>query len=98
MARQVIWSKAAEEDFRNILQYWTEKNGNDTYSRKIEERVSRIALLLSMFPKIGRKSETSETRRVIWEHYSIYYKLVRESVVIIHVWDSRRNPADMQIP
>lgn len=35
MAKQVVWSIRAQEDRKNILKYWRQRNQSITYSKKL---------------------------------------------------------------
>ena len=37
MAKRVIWSKKAQKDRREILQYWKQRNLSNAYSLKLNK-------------------------------------------------------------
>jgi len=57
--------------------------------------------LLLNFPELGKKVENYNVRSVVEEDYIIFYKLyIKENnmnIEILHIWDSRRNPEDLEI-
>ncbi len=67
----------------------------------MNDEFNKIADLLLLFPELGRKVENYDARFVIKGDYILFYKLklINEelSIDILHIWDSRRNPDDVQI-
>jgi plasmid stabilization system protein ParE len=44
---------------------------------------------------MGRKLDARDERFVVKDAYLIFYRVVNDEIHIIHIWDSRRNPADL---
>lgn len=97
MAKRVIWSKEALADRIQILDYWYERLGSKDYSSKSDNTFRHTVRLLSGFPDLGRKLENREERFFVKDTYQIFYLEDRESIIILHIWDSRRNPDDFPL-
>lgn len=94
MAKRIIWSREALADRIQILDYWYQRIGNKEYSAKLDGRFKEIIHLLSHLPTLGRKLEDLEVRFFIKDHYQIFYLEDEDSIKILHIWDTRRNPKD----
>lgn len=44
---------------------------------------------------LGKPTEFEEVRVTSLGHYNIYYTIHKEAVIIVCLWDSRRNPKDL---
>lgn len=99
MVKGLVWSKRSLEDKNQIFNYWNKHTGNKEYSRKLEKMFSSSAQTLIDFPFRGRKVSKSNIRFIVKGDYKIFYKLIpdRKLVLIVHIWDSRRDPDDLQI-
>ena len=92
MALQIIWSSYAERDQDEILRYWAKRNKSKTYPR----------LLFHLFESTVNSLAKQEFNRHPTSAPDIFYKYVRNyrvyfevnstSIVILHIWDARRNP------
>jgi plasmid stabilization system protein ParE len=93
MARKkVVWTKNAEVLFVEILEFYTERNQNKVYSRKLVKKVKTLVSKLSNFPEIGFMIENTIYREVIFDNYSIIYTISEFEIVIKMIWDNRRDP------
>lgn len=97
MVERIIWARNAIEDKIRILDYWHKRTGTKTYSKKLDESLKNTIINLLHFPKMGRRLPDSEFRFIVKDHYQIFYKLVDHEIMILHLWDSRRNPDCLNI-
>lgn len=44
--KKIIWSNNAKEEFRNVLEFYTERNGSSTYSLKIIKQTEELLNIL----------------------------------------------------
>ena len=98
MVRRIIWSRNALSDKIRILDYWYKKIGTKTYSKKLDKDFRRAVKNLKYFPEMGRLLEDSQVRFLVVDYYQIFYKYTKTEIRILHFWDSRRNPEDLNIP
>lgn len=96
--RKIIWSNKAKISLYEILEYFTNRNKNSKYSRKLYKRFRSQVKILSSQPNIGIKTDLSNIRGLIIEDYIIYYEITAKSIIIHKVWDSRQNPDKLDIP
>ena len=97
MAKRIIWSTHAVADRIQILDYWYQRIGNKNYSKKLDKSLKEIISTLANFPKLGRKLDDMEERFMVKECYQIFYLEKEDTIEILHIWDSRRNPDDLEL-
>ena len=91
---KIEWSIEARQDLISILEFYIQRNGNATYSKKLNSRIKKSIKLLSKNPLIGTQSEIDSVRALITGDYQIIYEIFDRLILIIMVWDCRRNPED----
>ena len=96
MVKRVIWSRNAIQDKLQILDYWYQRIGTKTYSRKLDKAFRQSVKYLQKYPNLGRKFENSDLRFIVKDHYQIFYKIKDDEIIVLHIWDSRRNPEDFK--
>lgn len=92
MARKIIWSIKAQDDRKDILQYWKNRNKSNVYNKKLNDLFKQAITFLSNHPYIGRPSEIDSVRIKIVRDYLVVYEVANEAIVILAIWDGRRNP------
>jgi len=95
MAKKIRWSKNAVADRIQILDYWNKRIGNKKYSTRLDKELRTIIKMLSKFPETGRKLDDREERFFVKNCYQIFYSISNSTIDILHIWDSRRNPDDL---
>lgn len=95
MAKRIIYSENALTDRADILEYWYKRIGSKTYSKKLDQSFREIIKLLSEFPELGRQVENKAERFFIKDAYQIFYMFDEDTIKILHIWDTRRNPDDL---
>jgi toxin YoeB len=97
MAKRIIWAREAVADRIQILDYWYNRLGSKEYPSKLDNMFKEIIQLLSHFPFLGRKLEEREERFFIKDYFQIFYLDEEDSIKILHIWDSRRDPEDFPL-
>lgn len=92
MAKQVIWSKLAQQDRKSILEYWTRHNKSNLYSKRLNQIFENTADLISKHPRIGKKTQIQDVRIKIVKSYFITYMETETRIEILTLWDSRQDP------
>lgn len=96
MAQKIIWSKEAQDDFLATLAFYAERNGSKTYSEKLATQIQEATEKLLEFPRLGRPTDDERLRVLRHHNYQIYYELKAQEIVILLVWDMRRNPDELR--
>ena len=90
--RKVVWTETAFKQRREILKYWTVRNGSATYSKKLIKLIATRIKVIQKFPESYRLTEYPETRFSAMGHYSILYKLTEDQLIVTAFWDNRQDP------
>ena len=97
MAKRVIWSSHAIADRISILDYWYQRIGDKRYSRNLDKSLKDVIEKLAYYPKLGRQLIEREERFFVMDSYQIFYIETIDTIKILHIWDSRRNPNDLRL-
>ena len=97
MAKRIVWSKEALADRIQILDYWYQRLGSKDYPTKLDDTFRNTIQLLSRFPDLGRKLKNQEERFFVKNAYQIFYLEDDETITILHIWDTRRDPKDVPL-
>ncbi len=95
--RKIIWSDTARSSFKEILDYYRIRNGNNKYSKSLSDRIKTTISHLRVNNYIGKNSTFEDVRVIISENYEIFYSLNDKEIMIEIIWDSRRNPDDLKL-
>lgn len=92
MAQQVKWTNQAKLDRQIILNYFIQRNHSKTYSQKLNRIFIKEIRVISLYPSIGKKTNSENIRVKISGNYSIIYMIEADLIFILRIWDSRQNP------
>ncbi len=95
MVKRIVWTNTARKARREILEYWIKHNGNNTYSKKISRLLRIKVALLQSGHYLGKPTDFMDVRVSLVNHFSIFYKVREEEIIIVGIWDNRRNPDDL---
>lgn len=93
--RTVVWTETAARQRREILKYWTKRNGSTVYAEKLIRLTAKQIKTILNHPESFKSSEYLETRESALGHFSIYYKTTREHFIITAFWDNRQDPKSL---
>ena len=88
---EVVWSRLARETFAEVLQFIEE-------AQRAADSIIEYANLLGTFPRTGYvdellSTEETEVRLMNCRKSAIYYTIEDQTVIIVAIFDTRRNPA-----
>jgi plasmid stabilization system protein ParE len=89
---KIIWQPSAKFQLTNTLDYFSTRNGNTNYSKKLLKSVKQNVSNLSKFPNLGKPTEIDNVFELIHLDYSIFYVVGSDKIDIILFWDNRRSP------
>lgn len=95
--QKIIWSVEAKLDLFDILDFYIKRNGSAVYSKRLNLRFQKSVQLISKNPFIGSQTDFEMVRTLINDDYQIVYEIFDQFILIIMVWDCRRNPMDKRI-
>jgi addiction module RelE/StbE family toxin len=96
MAKQVIWSLRAQNDKKEILDYWRQRNKSNTYSKKLNELFKESIRIIIDFPQIGKVTDDTKARIKIVRDYLMIYEETETQIFILTIWDSRQDPEKLK--
>lgn len=95
MAKRIIWSPIAREIRKEILQYWIRRNKSKRYSKKLNTLFEESAQQIADFPYSGISISGKVYRGKLIKDYYLLYKIKDDSIEILFIWDTRKDPADL---
>ena len=90
--KKIVWTETAARQRNSILEYWVEHNNSKTYSLKLLELSDHKTKLIAKNPELYPKSEYTDTRVTTLGHFSIYYKIKKDTIIVTAFWDNRQDP------
>jgi plasmid stabilization system protein ParE len=84
----------ARLDLVEILEFYLQRNGNSIYSKKLNSRINGSVKLLVKNPFLGKQTEDPAIRVLITGDYQIIYEVFEKLILIVMIWDCRKDPAD----
>jgi len=94
---KVEWSNKSRIDLMDILEFYIQQNGNKNYSRKLNTKINKSIMYISKNPFIGLQSDINSVRAFVTGDYEIIYELIDSTILVVMIWDCRRNPEDRRI-
>jgi plasmid stabilization system protein ParE len=91
---KVEWSIEARLDLLDILEYYYQRNGNVNYSRKLNSKINKSIKLATKNPLLGLQTDIDSARAIVTGDYEVIYEIIENTLLIVMVWDCRRNPKD----
>ena len=92
MAKQITWTKRAQQDRKEILHFWWVHNQSNTYSKQLNLLFKKAITLVAAHPHIGRRTSIENVRVKLVRDYLIFYEESETEIFILYIWDNRRNP------
>jgi toxin YoeB len=96
MVRQIIWTKRAQKERKEIFTFWNTHNKSSFYSRKLNELIKDSLKLICLHPFIGKPTNKENVRVKILKDYLIIYEITSNEIVVLSLWDCRQNPKDLK--
>ena len=94
---KIEWSTDAKSDLFDILDFYIQRNKSTTYSKKLNAEINKSIKLISRTPLIGTKTDYDTVRALITGDYQIIYEIYDQLLLIVMIWDCRRDPEDKRI-
>ena len=90
MAREVIWTPEAQEDYRDTVSYLMDQFGDEVATKYTQKLFDAIETLLKM-PYIGRVNEeySGMRQQLVRPYTKISYVVLPHLLVIVNLKDSR---------
>lgn len=95
MVRRIIWTSQAETIFTQILQFYIDRNGSKSYSRKILAEVKGILNVIKKQPFLGSTTEVRNVRVIVTRKYRLFYQVETSNIVVLLIRENQANPEDL---
>lgn len=96
-SKKIIWSNVAKSEFRDILEFYIDRNESATYSLKLLDETEDLLKTLSKSEFIGRLTSNKKTRVIPMKAYLIFYEIKKETIEIVSFWDNRQDDKKLNI-
>lgn len=97
MVKQIIWSRRAQIDRKEILKYWNKRNKSKLFSKKLNELFKEAVKLIAEHPEIGKPTDIKNVRiKIVRDCLMIYEVNDKDQLLILTIWDSRKNPRGLE--
>jgi plasmid stabilization system protein ParE len=94
--KRIVWTAEARSDFKATLAFYRERNGSSTYSRKLASHILQAIEKLKDHSYLGVKTSDPDVRILITGNFSIYYEPREEEILVLIIWDARRDPEELE--
>jgi len=91
---KIEWSTEARLDLIDILEFYIDRNKSASYSKKLNSKINKSLNLILKNPLIGLQSQIKSVRAMITGDYQIIYEISESMILIVMIWDCRRDPGD----
>src|SRR5690554_8152672 len=88
---KIEWSTDAKLDFFDILEFYTKRNGNNAYSKKLYAKISKSIALRSQNSFIGTPTASTSVRIIITGDNQKLNENHHNLLLLVSVWDRRVN-------
>lgn len=95
MAKEIIWTKRANQKFNNIISYLEEEWSESVTEDFVRTTYNKIELLTEQ-PYLGslENSELDIRGILISKHNRLFYRVVDDKVILINFFDTRSKKSD----
>jgi len=93
--RKVVWTETAAKQRREILKYWTERNKSTIYAEKLIEITAKHLKVMTKNPEAFKETEINNIRESAIGHFSLYYKITPDQLIVMAFWDNRQDPKQL---
>ena len=87
-----MWAPRAQAERMEILSYWRERTGSSAYSIKLNGLFKEAIEAIRAYPDTWQKTDIPGVRLKRVREYEIYYLERKNEIMILSLWDGRRDP------
>ena len=89
--RKIIWTKTANLERKEILEYWILRNKSKRFSVRLNYLILQTLEVLRENPTIGRLTNVNNVRVKLIREYLLLYEFTDSELIVLSIWDARRN-------
>ena len=96
---RVEWTDRAFADLDAAYSYIDERNPEAAvrFFREMFAAVKELATFPEMGPLVFDVEPPGYYRQIVRGHHRVFYRLERDTVIVLRVWDSRRDPRTLEV-
>lgn len=77
---------------KKFLAYWRNRTKSTSFSKKLDLLFRDALSIISQYPQIGKPTDDQTARIKIVKDYLLVYEEFQDSIFLLTIWDSRRDP------
>lgn len=93
--KKIIWTETAARQRRFILEYWLQRNQSNEYPLKLLRLSNEKANQIAINPMLYKAADFPNMRVATMGHYSLFYKITGDTIIITAFWDNRQDPSEL---
>ena len=91
---KIEWTLKSILDLMDILDFYLKRTSNSIYGRKLNIRIRESLKLLAKNPFLGKQIKNPAIRAQITSDCQIIYEIFEKMILIVIMWDCRKDIAD----
>jgi toxin YoeB len=91
MAKKIIWSNNAEQELLSALEFYNLRNGSNSYSLKLLDKVDDVVNTISETETVGRLTKNKVTRVFPIDIFLLFYEVTHDSITIVSFWNNKQD-------
>ncbi len=90
--KKIVWTETAARQRRSILEYWLHRNQSNVYPLKLLRLSNEKANQIAANALLYKAADFPDTRVAAMGHFSLFYKVTNDTIIITAFWDNRQDP------
>jgi len=95
--KRITWSPFAKKDVRSIKAFFDRRNQSTAYSKKLIRLFKESEILIQKYPHATIETNEKDVRGHLVLHYILLFSIEEEEIQILRVWDTRRDPSQLNL-
>ena len=91
MVKPLVWSSRAVQDLIHLKEYFDQRNRSTLYSTKLLKAFKASSQFIEKYPTASLPTNDEDVRGFIILHYIIFFQVFEKNILVIAVWDGRKN-------
>ena len=92
MALRILWADRAVQERHAILEFYRKRNGSARYSQELLRHFRNNLRLAADLELMGKPTDVAGVHCLFVVDYSIFYTTHEEDLLVLSLWDNRRDP------
>lgn len=92
---EVSWTKQAEKDYYDQIDFLLDRWSKETAENFIDQIFEKIEYICN-YPQMSLLTNYHHIRKaVLNKHISIFYRIEKQTIVLLRIWPNRQAPEDL---